>query len=278
MFELLAAIWLCGAVAILVLAGLARRRRSLLARELHELRGALTAARLAVDLFPEGGEREVTAGSAARDELARSSASLGDFERLLHAPLAPSPLANRASDGERRLRAEHCDPREELRCLGLIWGEAARRQDRKLCLRWEGPGGDVRLFGPRRRFVEVIANLLANAVRHGGGRITLEARMRSDHLRVEVADEGSGLPARAGAPEHPLKRISLRVRRHGHGLTIARRAAAALGGDLHSAPTAQGTRWVLRVPALHDPTFRVFDDEPRPARHLRPAADLRSAE
>jgi two-component system sensor histidine kinase MtrB len=116
-------------------------------------------------------------------------------------------------------------------------------------LEWNGPQIGVMANGPRRSFVEVVANLIANAIQHGEGEIRIVARMRSDRLRVEVSDEGPGL-------SRPIGQIARRVGAgaHGYGLSIANQAARRLGGSLTSAPASHGATVVFTVPAVHDPT------------------------
>lgn len=242
MFTLLTVLWLVGSSLMIGFVLLARRRRGALARELHELRGALTSARLAVDLLPVLNLDRPSVCRAASDELARSYASLADFEGLLHARLVSPPKAHQQ-------RSESIDLHQELVRLADIWGEAARREGRELTFDWYGPVGDVFAIGARRHFAEVVTNLLSNALRHGEGRIELVARLRSDSLRVEVSDQGPGLKG-------PLRSA---VRRptggeHGHGLGVARSAARALGGALTSAPSGSGAKVAFTVPAIHDPT------------------------
>jgi signal transduction histidine kinase len=251
MFALLGGVWLAGSIAMLALIALARRRRGALARELHELRGAITSARLAVDLLPLLDLDKPGVSRAASDELERTYATLSDFEQLLHSRLV-APSISREGLAEvaslRRARRLRIDARLELERLAMIWAEAARREGRDLHFEWFGPQEGVYANGPKRRFVEVIVNLLANAIRHGEGTITLSARMRSDSLRIEVSDQGAGLP-------RPLSGITRRAQRgeHGHGLSIARESAQALGGRIASAPSATGTTLAFTVPAIHDP-------------------------
>lgn len=250
MFTLLMVCWLVGSMLMLSFVALARRRRGALARELHELRGALTAARLAIDLMPVLNLDRPGVCQAASDELERSYGTLGDFERLLHSRLvAPtlsrSQIANAGST--RRARRSRIDARVELERLALIWGEAARRSGREFDFEWEGPEEGVYANGPQRSFVEVVANLMANAIRHGEGRIELRVRVRSNSLRIEVSDEGPGLPG-------PLAGVARRSSAgpHGHGLAIARESARRLGGTLASAPSVGGAKVIFTVPALHD--------------------------
>ena len=237
-------LWLAGSAGVLALILAARRRRGALARELHELRGALTSARLAVDLLPMLDLDRPSVCFAASSELERSYNSLGEFEDLLHAKLIALPAKPAAMP--RRARPPYVEPRPELERLALIWSEAARRRGRNLEFVWAGGDEELLVNGPRRRFAEVVTNLLANALRHGDGDVTLTARVRSDHLRVEVHDEGPGLAA-------PLSEISRRrcIGRHGHGLAVATKAATALGGSLRSAPARSGANFVFSVPAVH---------------------------
>lgn len=243
MFTALLVCWLVGSVLTLSFVALARRRRGALARELHELRGALTAARLAIDLMPVLNLDRAGVCQAASDELERSYGSLGDFERLLHSRLVAPTLSTR------RVRRSRIDARVELERLVLIWSEAARRSGREFDFEWEGPEDGVYANGPQRPFVQVVANLMANAIRHGEGRIELRVRVRSDSLRIEVSDEGPGLPG-------PLAGVARRSSSgpHGHGLSIARESARKLGGSLASAPSVGGAKIVFTVPAVHDPT------------------------
>lgn len=240
------AAWALGSLAILLIVLLARRRRNELARELHELKSALTSARLAVDLMPILDFDKPQVCQAASDELERSFHTLGDFERSFHAPIVPRP-ARGVNDAVRRVRSNRIDAHSELSRLALIWGEAARREGRELDFEWDGPTDGVYAFGARRRFVEVVSNLLANAIRHGAGDIRLVVRVRSDSLRIEVRDQGSGFG-------RPLTTLARRRRGpHGHGLSVAMRSARRLGGDVRSAPSLAGATVVFTVPAIHAP-------------------------
>lgn len=249
MFVVLSTLWMIGSVAMIVFVLLARRRRGALARELHELRGALTAARLAVDLLPMLELDRPSVCRAASDELARGYANLADFEGLLHARLVgPKP--------NQRPSTESIDAHRELTRLTALWAEAARRSGRELTFDWYGPIGAIYVRGRRRHFAEVVTNLLSNALHHGAGRVELVARVRSDSLRIEVSDQGPGLKG-------PLRGTARRPQRgeHGHGLGVARAAARRLGGTLTSPPSGSGAKLAFTVPAIHDPTRRAESTE-----------------
>ncbi|MGB0872191.1 MAG: ATP-binding protein [Solirubrobacterales bacterium] len=263
--------WAIGSIAVVAVVLAARRRRSELARELHELRGALTGARLAVDLMPVLGLHREAVCQAASEELERSYHSLGEFEDLLHARLVAVGAADRRDGlgGGLIGRRSRFDVLPELERLELLWTETTRREGRRFELDWRGPVEGVVAGGPKRRFTEVMTNLLANALAHGEGDIRVLARMRSDSLRIEVHDEGPGLRL-------PISAMARRRRggRHGHGLRIAMRAAKRLGGGITSAPASSGAVIVFTFPALHDPTIaarergQAVDERRRP--QLRP--------
>jgi two-component system sensor histidine kinase MtrB len=78
---------------------------------------------------------------------------------------------------------------------------------------------------------QALGNLLANAVEHGGGDVTVRGRTAGDAIRVEVADRGQGLTG---------QRQSTGGR--GRGLAIAKRSLEQAGGRLDSRPRAGGGR------------------------------------
>ncbi|MEU8263293.1 HAMP domain-containing sensor histidine kinase [Micromonospora sp. NPDC048999] len=103
-----------------------------------------------------------------------------------------------------------------------------------------------------RRLERVLANLLANAVEHGGGTARADVRHADDTMTVEVTDRGPGIPA-----EH-LPHLFERFYKvdpsrtgpgSGLGLAIALENARLLGGRLAvSSEVGRGTRVRLELP------------------------------
>jgi two-component system sensor histidine kinase KdpD len=98
----------------------------------------------------------------------------------------------------------------------------------------------------------VLANVLDNALRHGGGRVELTAYPGEASVKLEIADHGTGVPDQERARLfEPFRRLgdsdTLGV---GLGLTVARGFAEAMGGSLVADKTPGGGLTIrMRLPA-----------------------------
>lgn len=116
-----------------------------------------------------------------------------------------------------------------------------------------GPGPALAASGEEHAVIQILVNLLVNAIRHSpaGGIVALDFGRDEQWASVTVSDQGVGI----ASEDH--KRIFERFERAdeqpggtGLGLAIARRLSRSMGGDilLESAPGA-GARFTLRLPA-----------------------------
>jgi two-component system sensor histidine kinase MtrB len=179
---------------------------------------------------------------------ARRAAELlvGDVARLRR---LVEDLTNLASldAGREQVRAEPFD------LAALVAGTVRSRG-------WDGAvqirSQPVPVTSDRTRVDRIVANLIGNALDHGGGAVTVRVERRPDGPSVEVADSGPGI-----APEH-LEHVFDRFYRadpsrsgpgSGLGLAIARENARLLGGDVDAgSEVGAGSRFTLRLP--DDPT------------------------
>jgi signal transduction histidine kinase len=220
-----------------------RLRRDLVANASHELRTPLGALRARLENIVDG----VEAGDAAAIEDAlRQVERLGDLVDQL---LDLSKLESGAVPLElTEIRAEAL-----LDQVAAEWREQAG--SRRIRLEREAaPDLVLRVDADRMR--QVLANLVANAVRHSPevSRVLLSARADGTTARLEVADEGPGIPA------DDLERVFERFYRSdrsrsaeaggaGLGLAIARWIVELHGGTIHAAPAdPTGCRIVVELP------------------------------
>jgi signal transduction histidine kinase len=199
-----------------------RRRAELVARACHEVRGPLAAASLAL----HAAQRE-----AIGLELRRAGLALDDLQ---------------AAQRGRRVSAG-CEAVDVGRLVAVqadTWRAVAGAHGRELRLMGWRPGDGAVVRGNSVRLAQAISNLVGNAVEHGGGRVEIALRASGGVVRVEVGDEGAGLPASVAA----LVAAGPSGRR-GRGLSIAKEIAREHGGRLAGAPAAGGARLILELPA-----------------------------
>jgi two-component system sensor histidine kinase ResE len=108
----------------------------------------------------------------------------------------------------------------------------------------------------RRRIDQVLTNLISNAFKHTpeGGRVTISDQRDGKMFRVEIADNGEGIPKEAlgrvfdqffQVESHASKKEGL-----GLGLTIAREIVHAHGGAIgvESEGTGHGAKFWFTLP------------------------------
>jgi signal transduction histidine kinase len=229
-------------------------RMEAVARACHELRGPITAARLGLEL------------GASVGELSPARLRAIDFE-LRQAALALDDLAD-----ARYVRRElhHCEPVDVHALLVDSvegWRPRAGSEAAELQLRWSGE--PVRVWGDRLRLAQATGNLIANAIEHGGGVVEVRGRAVATGARIEVSDEGPGLPA-------PVTELARRAHRgrgaRGRGLAITAGVAKAHGGRLLAASGETGATLVLELPAS---PRRVAEAREPTGRRRRPGLRLR---
>src|SRR3954451_10203097 len=122
----------------------------------------------------------------------------------------------------------------------LRWGSQAVRSGGSLRLRWEA-GEEVVAADPNG-LAQAVDNLISNAIEHGGGTVTVEARRAGLVLGVFVRGSGS----RNAAGSRPRGRAA--VARRGHGLRLVCRFPEIHGGSFELCREAAGAVAALRLP------------------------------
>ena len=108
-----------------------------------------------------------------------------------------------------------------------------------------GPSEPLRVVGDRIALQRIVQALVSNAIKHTHGRVYLEMGQDDRVARVEVHDEGPGIPA------SERQRVFERFTRLGHhltrttqgsglGLSIAKGLADRLGGELEAGESPRG--------------------------------------
>ena len=239
---------LCGwaAAAVATALALAVRHalddgREAVARACHELRGPLTAARLGLSLQLRADEGSRDRLRAIDTELCRAALALDDLSVVRRGEWSGPRLTALERVDPAALAADAVEaarPRAQAAGVGLRLLEPSPRVP--------GSGGGGAVWGDRLRLAQALANLIANAIEHGGTEVRVAVGTRARTVRIEVCDDGPGLPA-------PVAALARRARRgrgtRGRGLAIALAIAGRHGGTIAAAPARTGARLVLELPA-----------------------------
>ena len=175
--------------------------------------------------------------NAARHLLALVD-DLGDLQAVERADFAPELEAIDLADIARK-------------GAGLL---AVRAADRNVRIDRPAPDDCAMARGEFRRVLQIVVNLIGNAVRYSpdGAMVWLRIERNADTAVLIVADQGKGIAlADQSRIFEKFERLDpSEPSGSGLGLYISRRLARAMGGDLtvDSAP-GQGARFVLTLPA-----------------------------
>jgi signal transduction histidine kinase len=190
------------------------RRRRALNERLHELRRPLQALTLAAQPSAVSGP----------DPLELALAALRDLDREVN--------------GERaELRRRPVEARMLAIAAAERWRSRVAAAGRRIGVRWRC--GDELADVDPVRVAQALDNLIANALEHGGGPITIEGARRGGRIELAVRDRGS--------------RASRRVRekrevQRGHGLRVTRSLARGNGGRLRLRTAGNGIVAALELP------------------------------
>lgn len=227
------------------LAEVDRMRKDLIANVSHELRTPLTALQATLENIVDGvapaDQATLQTMHAQTQRLGRLVEQLLDLSRLESGsvPLNLQPFAVRPML-EQTVRESRLSP---------------DRGDR-IAIRLAVEPADLVIVGDAERVHQVVTNILHNALRHSpsDGSIEVVARTNSDGVRIEVLDEGPGIPSEEAGRvfERFYRSDQARTSRDGGsglGLAIAKWIVDMHGGDIRAEPrTPRGCRMVVTLP------------------------------
>jgi two-component system OmpR family sensor kinase len=209
-----------------------QRERDFVADAGHELRTPLALLRTELELALRHADSPEELREAVRT-------SVQEVDRL--AQLAEDLLLiARSERGRLPLSVQPLDADELLTSVVNRFRWRADESERALV--HDVPAG-ASVHGDRLRLEQALGNLVDNALRHGGGRVTLRAATLNGRVELHVEDEGCGFPP--AFLEHAFERFSRADPARsgsgaGLGLSIVRLIAEAHGGSAEAANARSG--------------------------------------
>ena len=266
---LLVAVTLAGGVALTIYLTrerrLARLRAQLLANVSHELKTPVTSIRLFAEMLAEDGADPEQARRYGRHLSSEGQRLSQLVENLLD--------VSRLGRKEVELAREPVDVAALLR--RIVEGFAFQAREKRVELSTEGLDASEVVAVTNAPAVErIVLNLLDNAVKYrraDGPSVRLHVEKSCDAVRIIVIDNGIGIPRR---DQERIFEEFFRVRYDdyavkgsGLGLSIARRLARKLGGDVTlESKEGAGSTFMLVLPARAPIGGEVDDARTHPDR------------
>jgi signal transduction histidine kinase len=212
-----------------------QRERAFSADASHQLRTPLTSLRVTLEAAQlDPGTDQGAAIDTALDEVDRLDRTIDDLVALAREVPRTDP---------------HTDLARVLMAFGAEWQGRSAELGRSLEV--EVPVDLPEVRASDRALRQILEVLVDNAIRHGGGPITVRARAARPGAVVAVTDEGPGI---AGDPQRIFDRRVSNTGRSGIGLALARSLAEAEGGRLVlSATGPAATTFSLFLPGSTPP-------------------------
>ena len=228
--------------------GLAQRRAEFVSAVSHELRTPLTTFRMYTEMLSSG----IVKDEAARAEYVNTLHS--ESLRLGH--LVENVLAYARLEG-----SSHKDRIEELPISKLLERATGRLETRckqaGMELVHEPCAEEVKVKADPGAVEQIVFNLVDNACKYASNasdkRIHLECKVADGRVELRVRDHGSGVNKEEGTRLFKPFRKSAQAAANsapgvGLGLTLSRRLARAMNGELDLESSDGGCRFLLTLP------------------------------
>jgi signal transduction histidine kinase len=226
------------------------RLREFVADVSHELRTPIAALRMYTELLSDGDVDEATRA----EFLERSTQQIGRLEWLSTNLLDLS----RIDAGIFPLDMREGDLRDPVQATVQALSEVAVA--RGVALDSEVPGEAVELRFDRERIIQLLTNLVGNALKFTprGGAVSVTVQETDASVTIQVGDTGPGIPAEE--LPHVFERFyrgtntgEARASGSGLGLAIVRSIVEMHGGEIEVASViGEGTEFRITLPRVHD--------------------------
>lgn len=203
----------------------------------HQLRTPIAGIRAQAEAALSSTRHEDAKHALAR--IAQSTQTMGDLvQKLL--------ILARVDAAENTVHLNRLDGVEVVREVAREW--APRALASGVEIGFEMKDAEAWVMGDAQLLQEMLANLIDNALRYGGSRITLTVSNSEQGVTWRVADNGLGIPeSQRAAVFAPFHRLSGGVDGAGLGLTIVQRIAHLHGAVVSLEADEGGSGLVARV-------------------------------
>jgi two-component system sensor histidine kinase TctE len=208
----------------------------------HQLRTPIAGIRAQAEAALSSAQHDDAQHALVR--IAQSTQAMGDLvQKLL--------MLARVDAAENTLQLSWLDGVETVRAVAREW--VPRALAKGVEIGFEAEDGEARVMGDALLLREMLSNLIDNALRYGGTRISLIVRNSEQGVTWSVVDNGPGIPEQQRAAVFaPFHRLSGGVEGAGLGLTIVQRIAHLHGAvvSLEAGEGGEGLAVSVKFPPV----------------------------
>ncbi|MBX3519016.1 MAG: HAMP domain-containing protein [Xanthobacteraceae bacterium] len=211
----------------------------------HDLKTPLTRLRNRAEEALRQNKTEAELRRALESTIEESDNLIRTFDALL--------MISRAEAGEVRKTMIDFDAADIVRDVAELYEPVAEESGLSLAV---DAGESLPVRGSRELVSQALANLVDNAIKHGGtvrgSKVTIAARRAGDNVEFSVGDRGPGIPEadRLRVLERFVRLEESRSRPGaGLGLSLAQAVARLHGGELRLEDNLPGLKVTLAIPA-----------------------------
>jgi signal transduction histidine kinase len=230
---------------------LIRSKDEFVASVSHELRTPLTAVAGLAD------ELRSSPALFSQSETHEFIQLIADQSHELAGIVEDLLVAGRSQMGEQNLEIQEFDLVGEAREVV----DNITRSGIRLAVKMEHPDTEALAHGDPLRVRQILRNLLTNASRYGGEEVTVHVNHSGTICRLAVVDNGDGVPpADADRIFDSYQRSDNAIQEPksvGLGLSVSRKLARLMSGDLRYSRTDGLTRFELTLPAVNTARSRL---------------------
>ncbi|TVR46894.1 MAG: hypothetical protein EA425_16620, partial [Puniceicoccaceae bacterium] len=231
----------------------------------HDLKNPLNGIMGLATIIAEDAE------TLSREQIADLARDIESSSRLMAEIITNLLDINRIEQGQLVIERKRCDLGELAE--SVLHDHLLRAQEKGIMVKLEQPRGEVPVLGQRDLLVQILDNLVSNAVKYSppGRPVTVRLERTGSECRAVVVDRGLGI---AKEEQERLFQKFARLSNRptggetstGLGLAIVKRMVEALGGrvGVESAPGEGSSFWVSFPHADVADSGPWTEDDPKP--------------
>ncbi len=175
-----------------------------------------------------------------------------DVDRMIRSVEKIKKIITHTKDSIRDIHTENHESLNLSECMSEASQEfSIRAQKKQVTVELKG-NFDIPIFGEKIKICQILVNLVNNSIDAVSGHpqnwVRIETLSDSDFLQILITDSGKGIPIQFQEKLFQPLFSTKGKEGNGLGLSIVRKIAKELNGEVHLNPNCPNTQFVIRLP------------------------------